>query len=334
MARSPARSPTSLAGGYRSESRGTGSCAALVDGKPYLFDPALGLPIPSADGKGVATLDEAATDPAILARLDLPGWGYEPSQADLAANPVKILLESSFGSLSPRMKLLQHDLAGENRMVLFRDPLEQVEAFQKALGPRCAAVDLWHLPLVVEYSLFHDSTFVHSTQISLRFFDSSLPLLGARLDQLRGDLPAAMHAYVLIRFAENGTLSDGKTPIPAEAQKVLDSFATYFLALAQEEKGDLGQAKFLFGEALKMLPEAARNMPHFAMFRWGAETNLGLIYADSHDPGLASRYLTRELPTMQGLGNLIRARGQIWEDPFLTPVETPLPDAPKATAGR
>ena len=48
-------------------------CAALIEGKLYLFDPRIGLPIPGRDGTGVATLDDALADPMVLDRLDLPG---------------------------------------------------------------------------------------------------------------------------------------------------------------------------------------------------------------------------------------------------------------------
>ena len=49
------------------------TCAVLIDKKLYLFDTRIGLPVPGADGRGVATLDEALTDPCVLDRLDLPG---------------------------------------------------------------------------------------------------------------------------------------------------------------------------------------------------------------------------------------------------------------------
>ncbi len=42
--------------------------ALLSNGKLYLFDTRLGLPIPGKDGKGVATLADVRADPALLAR--------------------------------------------------------------------------------------------------------------------------------------------------------------------------------------------------------------------------------------------------------------------------
>ena len=62
--------------------------AVLVGGKAYMFDPAIGLPIPSPDGQGVATRTRPSNDPRVIAQLDLPIRDYEPSRRDLAAGPV------------------------------------------------------------------------------------------------------------------------------------------------------------------------------------------------------------------------------------------------------
>ncbi len=301
------------------------ACAVLIGGKPYLFEPGLGIPIPSANGKGVATLQEAATDPGILGQLDLPGRSYEPTFADIAAGPAKVLLESSLGTLSPRMKLLQHDLAGKNRMILYRDPVEQGEAFRAALGARCGGVELWMLPVSVEFRLFHQGPgdFVGATLYPLQFFVSKWPLLSARLNQLRGDTTVAIQNYVVFRFADRALESDGKTRIPAPVQSILDIFATYYLALAQMEKGNLTEAKFLFEKTLEMLPEFGRNQPYFTMFRWGAASNLGMLLAETGQVPLAIRYLCHETPTPQTHGNLIRARALIWQNPFVPPPGTP-----------
>jgi hypothetical protein len=315
------------------------ACAVLVGGVPYLFEPGLGLPIPSPDGRGIATLEQAATDPRVLDQLQLPGRSYEPTWADFSANPVTILLESSIGTLSPRMKMLQHDLAGKNRMVLYRDPVEQVEAFTKALGPRCRRVGLWGLPLGVEYRLFNPTAddFVRRTQYALQFFQSRWPLLAARLNQLRGDTAEAIQQYVVLRFAENPLESDGKTQIPPQIQGILDLFSAYYLALAQVEKGDVSQAKRLFSRTMEILPEPSPRQPYFAMFRWGSASNLGRIYADEGERAMAIRYLTQETPTAQSHGDHLRARALIWRDPFVPapglPAVIPPPRPPGAPQG-
>jgi len=299
--------------------------AVLVGGKPYMFDPAIGMEIPSPDGKGVATLEQAMTDPRVLSQLDLPGRPYQPSQVELAASSFRVALESSLGTLSPKMKLFQDNLKGENRMILYRDPLEQVAAFKAAIGPKCAGVGLWLLPLTVEYRLFNPGpgNFVDATLFPLRPFEATWPLLGARLLQLRGETAAAIQSYVVFRFAESAMDTEGKKPIPPQVQGVLDIFATYYLALSQMEKGDGDKAKFLFGKAMDMLPEPTPRQPYFVMFRWGAMTNLGLLNAENGNRALAIRCLAREIPTMQMRGNLLRARALIFKDPFVPPSDTP-----------
>ncbi len=114
-------------------------CAALIDDKAYLFDARLGLEIPGPDGTGVATLEEALADPAILERMNLPGLiPYGTSRASLLGSPTKIgiLIDSSQGYFSPKMKLLQSELSGKHRTVLYRDPAEQRDHFAQVLGDR------------------------------------------------------------------------------------------------------------------------------------------------------------------------------------------------------
>ncbi len=112
-------------------------CTALIDDKAYLFDARLGLEIPGPDGDGVATLEQALADPSILERMNLPGQSaYGTSRAALLASPSKIgiLIDSSPGYFSPKMKLLQGELAGKHRTILYRDAAEQRDHFTQVLG--------------------------------------------------------------------------------------------------------------------------------------------------------------------------------------------------------
>lgn len=319
------------------------ACAALIDGKPYVFDARLGLPIPSPDGNGVATIDEAINDPTILDSLDLPGLAnYPTSAADLAAGKLIVWVDSTLGRMTPRMRELQKNLTGKNRMILFRDPAEQAVAFKNALGTHFGQTNLWFMPMEVDYLLFNDPSFVEATQYPIQIFDSRFPLLQARMGQLRGELPEAVQRYVGFRFGQDTVEADGKTPIPPAVQQVLDLYSTYFLALAKLDQNEPAQAEFLFRETLRLFPEPGPQGPFYGMFRWGAETNLAMIHAaewnaarqnPSADPTklndarkaatLAIRYFNEPLPTPQYQGNLIRARAIIWEDPFAPdPIET------------
>lgn len=307
-------------------------CAALIGDEAYLFDARVGLPIPGPGGEGVATLKQAMSDPAILARMDLPGLSaYETSQASLLASPTKIgvLLDSSQGYFTPKMKLLQAELSGKNRTILHRDPVEEKSHFARALGENLGQVELWTLPLEVETRLFNDPQFVTATQQSLFFFRGEMPLLYARVKHLRGELAEAISDYVSFRFSDTTTLvTDKDEPIPRQVQEGLDVYATYYLALAHLERENLDQAELMFRKTLEMLPEPGPGQPFYYMFRWGANSNLGRIYEAQGDSRRAIAHYAQAEPTMQRHGNLLRARELVFKDPTAA-VPDPLPPAPK-----
>jgi hypothetical protein len=303
-------------------------CAAVVDGKAYLFDTRIGREIAGPDGTGVATLEEAATIPEVLDRLDLPGQSpYHTTAAQLAAGKIGVLIDSSPGYFSSRMRLLQDELAGKNRMILYRDPLAQRDNLARALGPRFAEAELWSLPLEVEYRLFHDSQFVTSTLFPIQIFDARLPLLSARLDQLRGELDLAKEKYVKFRKAEQVLLGEKKTPAPPDLRHALDMYATYFLALCHLDQHRPDQAMVMLKLALEELPDPKGNGPIYEFFRWGVECNLARLYDAQGDTRRAIAYYCQVTPTLQYHGNLLRARELVWRDPMAAPPD-PLPAAP------
>lgn len=314
---------------------------ALVEGKPYLFDCRVGQPIMSADGKNVATLDEAVADPRVMAAMQLPGGvPYGPTTADLVSGELTILADMGTGYLSPRMRLLERRLAGNNRMVLFRDVAELETAFKQAI-PKLKEVRLWDLPLTVETLLVTNPEFVAATQFPLQIFDFKLPMLAARTSQLRGETTQALEKFVTMRFAENALMRDKVTPITPDVQKVIDLYSTYFLALCHLDnslkrgeketelrESDLKQARFFFNETLRLTPDPAPDRPFFYMFRWSAISNLGLMALDAGDKASAIRYLAFNQPTPQGYGNGLIAADLVWNDPFVSP-PVPLPPAPE-----
>lgn len=303
----------------------TFACGLLIEGQLVLFDAQLGLPIPGPGGVGVATFEQALQDPSVLAQLDLPGRPYILHAKDLQEGTVRVLLEATLGSLAPRMKLLQEKLTGNNRMVLYRDPTEQIAQFGAALGPKLEAVRLWSLPLEVEYRLFNDGRFTDATVHTIQIFSPRWPLLQARLDQLRGDLEPSINRYVSFRNADGLVEADGQTPIAPEVQSVLNDYATYYLALAQVDRGRPDQAGFLFEQTLRTLPDPGAGRPYYYVLRWGAQYNLGRLAEADGQRTLAARYYTVPNPTAQADGNALRARPLIWADPFVPPADAPRP---------
>jgi tetratricopeptide (TPR) repeat protein len=295
-------------------------CAALIDDKAYLFDARLGLEVPGPDGVGVATLDQALADPAILDRMNLPGLApYATSRASLLGSPTKlgILIDSSQGYFSPKMKLLQAELAGSHRTILYRDAAEERDHFARVLGRHAGLISLWSVPLEVETRLFTDPQFVQAIQASLFLFRSEWPLIYARVKHLRGDFDEAIEDYVRFRFAENlPVVNNKKLAIPKDVQEGLDAYATYYLALAHLERNNLDQAELMFQKTLELLPEPGPKQPFYTMFRRGANANLGRIYEMKKDSSRAIAHYMQDDSTQQYVGNLLRARELIWRDPM------------------
>ena len=230
-------------------------CAALIGDQVYLFDARLGLAVPGPGGQGVATLEQALADPSILERMNIPGLApYSTGRAGLLASPTKlgILIDSSRGYFAPKMRMLQRELAGNYRAILFSDPAEQRDHFARVVGARAGAVSLWEVPLQVQARLFTDAEYVAAIQFSLFWFKPEFPLIYARVKQLRGDLPEAIEEYGEFRKRVSLPLvTDKKRTIPKEVQDGLDVYATYYLALAQLENNNLEQAEKMFRQVLE-----------------------------------------------------------------------------------
>ena len=97
-------------------------CGVVVGGRPdaiYLFDPRVGLPVPGPDGKGVATLAQARSNPKVLAQWKAGILPYDvtPEQAASATFEVVVPLSAA----APRMRYLQDTLLRER--VLDEQPL-------------------------------------------------------------------------------------------------------------------------------------------------------------------------------------------------------------------
>lgn len=304
-------------------------CAALIGDEAYLFDTRLGIEVPGPGGEGVATLDDALSDPTILERLNVPGLApYIASRAALVSSPTKIgvLIDSSPGYFAPKMKLLQRELSGKYRTILFSDPAAQRDHFARALGPRAGAVALWEVPLQVQARLFTDPEFVSAIQYSLFWFKPEFPLIYARVKQLRGELPEAMGEYVNFRkrvdqplaIQQKGVPKERQQTIPRDVQAGLDIYASYYLGLAHLENNNLDQAEKMFLQVLGSVPppEPGKQHPYYYMFRWGANSNLARIQEERRNDRAAIEFYTRFDPTTQGVGNLIRARELVWRHPM------------------
>ena len=121
---------------------------ALIDGQIYLFDSRMGIPIPSPDGRGVATLAQARSQPAILASLTVkPEFPYDVN-AD-ALKQAEVHVAGSLSMLAPRMRFLQDLMSASDKINISVEPVSLIQRFEKALeapGLKGVSLHVWNHP--------------------------------------------------------------------------------------------------------------------------------------------------------------------------------------------
>ncbi len=122
----------------------------LTEGNIYVFDPILGLPLPTLEGVRLdeqgqleiqpATLTQLAANDQLLRQLDLgPDRPYPRKAADL--KNVVALLDGTPWWLSQRMRVVESRLGGDNRMALSLSP--SASAARWKASPGVSDVRLW-----------------------------------------------------------------------------------------------------------------------------------------------------------------------------------------------
>ena len=192
----------------------------LLGDQLFLFDPTLGLPIPVAEGEGIATLAEVRGNGALLSALHADNLVYGVQASDLAN--LVVLIDATPAVLSQRMQTLQKQLAGENRMVLSVNASGLAERVRKS--PGVSSVNLWTVPWEAELFSAAIERFakedpppaVRQRLNELSLFGELSPLVQGRFQQFHGvfanddDVVGAKGHYL-------------KTRLPDE---VLDNLAT------------------------------------------------------------------------------------------------------------
>jgi hypothetical protein len=116
--------------------------ALVSNGQLYLFDTRLGLPIAGPDGKGVATLEQALKDDALLRKLDLEGSPYLLTAEKLKGAQTFIVADPF--ELSRRASQLEAALSGSDRLSLVVKPSEIAKQLNGVAGVNSVA--LWGVP--------------------------------------------------------------------------------------------------------------------------------------------------------------------------------------------
>ena len=202
---------------------------------------------------------------------------YGTSRASLLGSPTKIgiLLDSSRGYFSPKMKLLQRELAGKYRTILFRDPAEQRDHFAQVLGDRTGESSLWAFPSRSRPGSSPTRSSSHRSSRRCSCSSREFPLIYARVKQLRGDLDEAINDYVKLRFTENAPLVNDKKNADPQGHPGRSGRLRHLLSgtgppgKAQLDRRADDQQAELFRNTLELLPEPGPSQPYYHMLRWG-----------------------------------------------------------------
>lgn len=194
----------------------------LLEGKVYLYDPRLGIAIPSADGKSTATLSEVLAQPELLSALSVSDDRPYPITAEqLKTARVMLIGDSAYWAL--RMRELEKAFIGNDRVRLY-DGLQD-DADQPGLISRVvqAGGDVWDRESVSVWD-YPESQLAGHASMSLSQLDAlrtvkdswkagwqeegddfsrqdgytSASQFAARLLQLTGDYQGAIKLYVQI----------------------------------------------------------------------------------------------------------------------------------------
>ena len=234
-------------------------------------------------------------DPAILERMNLPGQSpYGTSRASLLSSPTKIgiLIDSSQGLFSPKMGLLQRELPGKNRTVLYRDPAEQRDQFAQVLGDTSVRSSSGRFPWRSRPGSSRIPSSSQSTSQSLFLFRPEFPLVFARIKQLRGELTEAVQEYVSFRLAQNVPLVNDKKKSDPQAGPGRHGRLRDVLPGTRPPRAQGPEpGRDMFQHLLRMLPEPGPTQPYYNMFRWGAQREPGADLRGQEGPPSGHRPL-------------------------------------------
>jgi len=270
--------------------------AVISGGEAWLFEPAYGIPIPAADGKGVASLREARENPAVLAALDVAGRRYPVRSDDLTR--LVLLVPGTPQTLSRRMRQVEQQLAGANAMRVSLDVTRLVERAGEPLaldGDPPPAL-LWRFPWeVLEARRSRMAAVAGAIAGELAGMAVELadpenrrqapgnfrPLFAGRVREFRGDLSGpqgAKRAYLAARPGRRrireiiaGAPPDRREAVGIVIERMKED-ATYWLGLLTLEEGEYGAAiDFLDRMTLDARPDG----------RWAdaARVNVATAYA-------------------------------------------------------
>jgi hypothetical protein len=310
--------------------------AALIGGKLYLFDTALGLPIPGPGGKGISTLDQVRKEPSILRQLDVEGLGnYPVSETDFKQG-IWALIDAEPPALSRRMALLQAAMPTTTRLALATQP-SQIESVVRKSNP-VDGVSLWRAPYdALMYSAGKQQRARTDQQLAIELnklqflFQPDRPLAKGRNLHLQGRFEnedrkfgarslylqcrkpdRELEAIVTNEFYRKAAGIEQRLPEnPQQREAAIRSirdvareekfYATFWLGLTYFEAGRYDAAIEWLGERTVQTSPPSPWTP-------AARYNLSRCYEQLGKLDLARQWLESDKDSPQRLGNMVRAR--------------------------
>ena len=313
--------PASPEDAPKAEKVRTWCVAVLIEGNAYLFDPALGLPIPAPGGLKLdakdqltirpATLAQAAADDKILRQLDVDdAHAYTVKSSDL--EHVVVMLEASPTYLTQRMKLLESHLVGNLKMVLTTSPAAEGEQWKSV-----AHIDearLWLRPFeTLDRRLRLDWPGVQSRLVALLpfFAMSSAPLHQGRIQHLKGTFAGddgAIFCYQKARPSNEELALSSAHQIEKMLFLRAKQDASYWSGLIAYQQGHYEAAIDYFAtrtlQGAPRTPQGAPNSPWF----FGAQYNLARAYEAAGETGNAIIVYEGNNLSPGYFGDLVRAK--------------------------
>lgn len=174
-----------------------------IQGEIYLFEPQWGLPIPSQENSGIATLREARTNANVLRRGKVPGlFEYPVEQKDL--EQLVALVDFDPFAVGKTMATVQRSLVGANRIRLSTD----VDAFQEVLQASAEnlQVKLWNAPwLSYVYNKSVRERLNENSPFSARYMErygalvTDTPISRARMLHFKGKFDSSIEEVGALR---------------------------------------------------------------------------------------------------------------------------------------
>ncbi|MBN1395052.1 MAG: tetratricopeptide repeat protein [Pirellulales bacterium] len=286
---------------------------ALIEGKVYLFDALLGLPVAAADGVAKnkngqltirpATLAEVRSNGKLLERMNVnENRPYRVQPSDL--DRVTVLLEASPQYLARPMKTLESHLAGERKIVLTASPSAAAERWKKA-GPD--GVRLWLHP----YQTIRRRSSLDRRQIQSRLLAivpfyaiPNAPLWRARLLYMKGEFVGEEGAMRYYQAARPSDAELRASSIDVGQKSLLFSGkqdASYWCGLIAFQRGDYDAAvDYFLNRTLKAFPNG--------VWTSGARYNLARSYEATGETERAILTYGLDATSPGYHGDLLRAK--------------------------